>query len=138
MEYLATLEAIKGNDTNINNEHLAVLTIIPEAGYDISTNQVQITAETVTTPKIVKTYNPLAVDNYTVVLDFSAEETKRMKASSEITIDLLDQLGRIKTIGILLLQLKKTKMQYLMHYGILYQELYLYICMKNTKMIIAL
>ena len=109
MEYLATLEAIKGNDTNINNEHLAILTIIPEAGYDISTNQIQITAETVTTPKIVKTYNPLAVDNYTVVLDFSADETKRMKASSEITIDLLDQLGRIKTIGILLLQLKEFK-----------------------------
>ena len=109
MEYLATLEAIKGNDTNINNEHLAILTIIPEAGYDISTNKVQITADTVTPPKIVKNYNSLAVDNYTIPLDFSAEETKRMKASSEITIDLVDTLGRIKTIGILLLVLKEFK-----------------------------
>lgn len=109
MEYLATLEAIKGNDTNVNNEHLAIISIIPEAGYDISDNKVQITAETVTSPKIVKMYADIGITNYTVTLDFSAEETKRMKASCELTIDLIDALGRLKTIGILLLNLKEFK-----------------------------
>jgi hypothetical protein len=109
MEYITTLEAIKGNDTNVNNEHLAILTLVPQAGYDISDNKVQITAETVTSPKVVKQYIELGVSDYTVVLDFSAEETKRMKASSEITIDLIDPLGRLKTVGILLLNLKEFK-----------------------------
>lgn len=104
---MADFTAIKGNDTNVNGENLGTITITPEEGYDISTCSIRITAQTITDPNIVKIFNDLPSKNYTITLNYSAEETKRMKSLSVLTVDLVDILGRFKTIGKLTLELKE-------------------------------